>query len=831
MGWALQNLSEAARERIARACFDVQSENGGWLNGLCPFHPDTTPSFGYNVTDDVFKCLGTCVDSGDLVDLWCLVNGYAARSQDGFKAFKRAHAEDMGLGAPQRKTPGQLAKAAQRTAAKECKQIPEAVYEVFGPIPDAMYGELRLRRGWNKETVEELGIRLLTHFRKKTDLYRPFPLKNQPLNRLVLPVRDEKSVLWNLRVYYPFKEDIPEEGAKIISWGKGHGSSRIFPSPALLRPGPIILAEGESDTVCGRSQGLINVFTQTSKTTHFPPDQLQWLAGRDVYLPYDADKPGQEYAHKAAKSLYKAGCKVRIIEWPDYMGKQSDGTWPDAHGQDLTDFFVKHHKTATDFASLMEKAPLYDPKGLSLPDDSEGDQQDYRRFWHHSVNGRWSFSERLLADFLIENNPMLYHDKSGQLYRWEGTYYEPWSEEQLKRAAIDALGVEAAASRVNSACSLVMSIVSMPHGRELNDRPEWVCLQNGMFNLYTLELVPHDPDFLSTIKLGVNWHGENTPKPKRWLAYLAQTIQTPEVIMQAQEYSGYCLTRQTKFGKSLLLYGPGADGKSKFIAVLRALVGPQNCSAVSMSGLDDQFQRAALFGKILNVATEITTDAIQSEMFKAVVTGDPIQASFKHKDSFEFVPYCKLVYATNKMPRVFDNSDGYFRRLLPIVFKRQFLEGDPDLDPDLEDKLMAELDGIFAWAVYGLHRIIEQKAFTTCGETLDFMMRYRRYNNPVMGFVQDRCSLEQPESETPLKDLYKAYKSYCTDGGFRAANRENFFEELNTACRKLNEDAAIRRYKPRRNGERPDLVSGVRLLQIVDGDFDSGLDPILNGDL
>ena len=166
-----------------------------------------------------------------------------------------------------------------------------------------------------------------------------------------------------------------------------------------------------------------------------------------------------------------------------------------------------------------------------------------------------------------------------------------------------------------------------------------------------------------------------------------------------------------------ILLGPGADGKSKVISIMRALVGQKNCSAVTIAGLEDQFQRASLFRKMLNVGAELSAEATNSEFFKNVVTGDPIQASFKHKDSFEFRPYCKLAYAMNKKPRVLDNSDGFFRRILPVQFKRQFLEDDPTMDNDLESKLMAELDGIFAWAVLGLHRLMKNKRFTSCDET------------------------------------------------------------------------------------------------------------------
>lgn len=810
MGWALEHLTAATRERIARELFEVTSHDGDWLNGICPLHGDNNPSLGYNIADDGFNCFASCVDPGDLVDLWCLVHGYDRRSKDGFKAFKQTYADDIGVGQPKRKTPANLRPKEGARQAKEAKTIPESVYKAFAPVPPAMASELRFRRGWSQEAIDKLGIRQLSHYRKKADLYSVFPIPER--DRVVIPIRDDAGTLWNLRTYYPFgvPPSAPENTAKIISWGKGHGHARLFPNPGMLRPDePILLCEGEADCICAWSYGL-NAITQTSKTTSsWPADHLQAVAGRKVIIAYDADQAGQNYAQKTAAILSKAGCEVRILEWPDFMGRQPDGEWPENGGEDLTDFFVKHHKEIHQLHALMENAPLF---GSEIDKPSDNPPGKHLKFFRHSVNGRFGFGERLLADYLLEQTPMLYHDKSGQLYRWEGSYYVPWSEEQLKRAAIEALGDEAKASWVNASCSLAMSLVSMPPGRDINDRPEWLCLQNGMFNLDTLELVPHSPEYMSTIKLGVSWLSEHAPKPERWLSFLAETIKTQEVIDQLQEYMGYGLTRYTGFGKALLLYGPGADGKSRVVAVMRALAGPQNCSAVSMNGLDDQFQRAALFGKVLNMATEITTQAVQSDMFKAIVTGDPIQASFKHKDSFEFTPFCKLIYATNKMPRVFDNSDGFFRRIQPIVFKRQFLETDAATDPDLDKKLLAELDSIFAWAVHGWHRLKKNKRFTQSGETLDFMMRYRRYNNPVMGFVQDKCVIENTGKTYQITELYKAYQSYCREGNYKPVNRENFIEELQTAVRKLKEDAAIKISRPRQPDKtRPEVVEGVRL--------------------
>ena len=57
--------------------------------------------------------------------------------------------------------------------------------------------------------------------------------------------------------------------------------------------------------------------------------------------------------------------------------------------------------------------------------------------------------------------------------------------------AVPKMCIRDRASRVNGACSLVLALASMPSGRELDDREDWACLENGMLNLRTLESVSY----------------------------------------------------------------------------------------------------------------------------------------------------------------------------------------------------------------------------------------------------------------------------------------------------------------------------------------------------
>jgi putative DNA primase/helicase len=667
----------------------------------------------------------------------------------------------------------------------------EKAWELFPPLPDPWIERLVKARGWSREWIEILGIRMQSHrFTKKGKLQE---IKKP--DRIAIPVRDALGDLRNIRLYKPGASEY-----KIISFARSTGSSALFPARPLIEKAPfVLLCEGESDTICALCHGF-NAITQTSKLKRWSEAQRDVFKNRDVVIAYDADGPGVQYGLWASQALAGVAKTVRVIRWPAFMGVEDDGSVPEDHGQDLTDFFVKHGKTAGDLQSLIDAAA---PAASPPPPPAASDvPADILQFFEYGVNKRFSFKPRLLAERIIHEYQLLSDPETSVLYSWNGKFWEPFDEDHLKRMAVEALGNEAQKSRIEDAVYQARMLATIPPGRKVNDRIDWVCLQNGMLNVDSFEMKAHDPEFYCTHSLAVSFDPESVRRCERWERYLEMGIQTPEVIAQAQEFAGYCITRHTKFEKCLILLGPGEDGKSTFMKILKEIVADENCAAVSFPDLEKEFHRSSLYNKLLNISTEIGNQAIESPYFKAITSGDPVNAAFKHHDVFTFNPYCKLIFAGNVLPRVRDNSHGYFRRILPIQFKRQFLEGDPDRDPELLYKLKEELSEIFYWALCGLKRLSENKRFTDCDETRQLLMGYRRSNNPVLCYVEDQCIVGEQES-IEKAELFSDYRKYCGENGYMPLNRENFFRELYTAI------SSLKQYRPRVNGDRITRLSGI----------------------
>lgn len=779
MGIALNYISESERERIAKSLFEVKKQDTekGELQGLCPLHKDRNPSFGYNYKSDAYYCFA-CLAAGDLARLWYKIQGHSDEIE-GFRAFCREFDIDQGS----RGDRSISANLQSHPEEKEPLMDLESVWGRFPLLPEARIRELEISRGWNKRTIEKIDLRLQTYY---LDAKSGLLKKISNPDRIAIPIRDKKGKLVNIRLYRP---GAPQN--KIMSWAKSTGKARLFPT-APLYPNEILLCEGEPDTICALSKGL-NAITQTSKTKSWSKEHLDPFKCRDVVIAYDADQAGQNFMVMAAKSLKEVAKSVRVLDWPDWMGKRGDGTWPEDHGEDLTDYFVKHKKKPGDLLELIVSARLY-----AAEDDSE---PEVSKYYERGVNGRLSFRPMLLGDRILQELDLLWDPSMKMFYKWNGRIWKIFHDEHIGKLCSDSLGIEYNKGRVDDTINYIKLNSTITDGRQLNDRRDHVCVLNGLLDLKTLELKPHDKDFLCTFMLPVEYNPKSDESCDRFLQYLDESVKTPEVIAQLQEFAGYCLTPSTEFEKCLLLLGPGADGKSTFLKVLRELVGPENCSSISFADLEDQFQRSALFGKLLNISTEVGSKAIESPYFKAITSGDPISAAFKFQNNFSFCPTTKLAFAANHLPRVRDNSDGFFRRVLPIQFKRQFLN---DADPGLFAKLKTEISEIFHWSIVGLQRLWEHNGFTECDETKSLLLDYRRDNNPVLAFVEDRCILDE-NKDVSKSELYREFHNYCGESGYKTNNKSNFCREL------YNSVATLKQFRQQVNGRREYIVRGIAI--------------------
>lgn len=252
-----------------------------------------------------------------------------------------------------------------------------------------------------------------------------------------------------------------------------------------------------------------------------------------------------------------------------------------------------------------------------------------------------------------------------------------------------------------------------------------------------------------------------------------------------QEFVGAALLGLgTRYQRCALLLGEGANGKSVFLKTIERLFPVAARCAISPQQLgarDAQYYLAGLSGRRLNVVTEMPeADILHAESFKAVITGDAISARHPSGRPFMLTPEAAHVFAANALPRTRDHSVGFWRRFVLVEFPNTFTGR--DADPDLEELLAAELEGICAWAIQGAARLVQRGRYTIPPSSAQSIHTWQSEADPVGCWLDDRTTpveSDQPADWTRASALWVDFKRWTetTRQGTRMTDR-TFYKRL-----------------------------------------------------
>lgn len=376
-----------------------------------------------------------------------------------------------------------------------------------------------------------------------------------------------------------------------------------------------------------------------------------------------------------------------------------------------------------------------------------------------------------IAESIQKDKTLLYCDG---YYEYESGVFLPVKEDKIKKFIKVKLKDKFTQFKANEILHSLRVDISLGCSEDLN-ASGMLNLKNGMFNLETLELIPHSPDFKSTIQLPVSYNPD--AKCSKWLESLRGIF--PDDIEKAdilQEFFGLCLTKETKYEKALFAIGEGANGKSTVLHILQQILGKRNYSSVPLELFNNPHYTANFYNRLANISIETNAkSSVYDSLMKAVISGDTISADFKYQNVIQFNPFCKLIFALNSMPRVDDKTDAFYRRLIVVRFNRQFNE--EEQNKNLKHELEAEMDGIFVWMVNGLKRLRQRGYFELSTGIKQEIDEYRKENNNVMTFIEDECNLE-PNAIISKKELYNSYSEWCKANGYKSLALKKFGKEL-----------------------------------------------------
>lgn len=271
-----------------------------------------------------------------------------------------------------------------------------------------------------------------------------------------------------------------------------------------------------------------------------------------------------------------------------------------------------------------------------------------------------------------------------------------------------------------------------------------IAVNNGIFNYTTKQLLPFTPEKIFLSKSHVNYVPNpvnpfiQTPDGGTWdvETWMAQLSDDPEIVQVLWQIVGAVIRPGVAFDKCIIEYSPtGANGKSTFNALLRALCGKGTCASIPISDFSVRFQLEPIIGCSAIIYDENSTHSYLDDgsAFKACVTHDAIGIDRKNRSRVSYTFTGLMVQGCNSLPKVRDTSGSFLRRLLFVPFDKCFLGRD---NPHIKDDYLRRPEVL----EYVLHKVLNMPDYYKFDEpaaSKRLLAEYEIFNNGVREFFEE----------------------------------------------------------------------------------------------
>lgn len=672
-----------------------------------------------------------------------------------------------------------------------------------------------------RELAEFLGVNVNGHIAKTTDSKREYANLAEYAKIHGAPVQAFANAGWSQEMKFgrpalkfmtecgPRWRFIDEEGGYIHDKGYKpcwYGLKRAS-TIAHSTPSPLFICNGEASTVVAQWYGLAACCVTSGEKPKLPDhliDELKRIEYNKIYIVFDCDVAGR----KAASSLEN-----------QLQRKRFDATALDLGGSDgfdLADFCKLHGDDSLD--AYQELKIVGPPKPFPYPDD-----------WGKTPEPDESYLTKLsrFDDGTAEcvkirhANQFIHCDSLGWL-TWTGKYWDTSKAEPTLDAAIidtmrartnaaylmdspdtDLIGeclpkdriIAAVKRRLKPKVSVVMA--------ELDVHPDKINCANGVIDLRTKTLLPHNPELYFTYCLDTDY--VPSADYSAWRQFMIDNITPDDVDLTPDDLKkygelydwlqmalGYSITGHVEEDCLFYVYGPGGSGKGTMAHSYQLLLGNMLCKSTKFSTFtkqrqsnDQGFDLAPLKTARMVLASETQRRMrLQSELVKSLTGRDWISCSFKGKDHFEYQPRYKIWLSANPMVNADPDDSALWQRLYVVHFpneRRGTNKDDKSLARRLNSK--AGLEAILAWTVEGAYRWYQ--AFET-GAALrppelvaKVTAEHRDENDEVKMFLDECCEIADDESfAIPVPTLLNRYTIWCEENGFTPKKNRSFNEAM-----------------------------------------------------
>ena len=525
---------------------------------------------------------------------------------------------------------------------------------------------------------------------------------------------------------------------------------------------PVYIVEGEKDVNSMTKLGLVATTAPSgggNGNKKWLDSYSKYFKGASVVILPDNDEAGQSFAKEIKSKLKNYAHATKII------------TISDKPKGDITDWINEDHDL-NDFLDILKKhdweyAPWIYEK------NKKGDL---------GINqGVISDCISKTLDYIIVGNPA---SQKAMIFTYSNGIYEEISKKALNKYVSDYIPNHLITSNLlNNITELLTNEKTYQYSMLIGDK-NIINLKNGLYNVTTGELKPHDSKYISSTQLDVAYN-PNPINHGYWDNFI-DTLTMGDLQLKniIQEWYGLILSNYdaSEPKKLLLLYGPGDTGKSKLISILEKLLGEENSKSIQVQKLGDRFALGDIFKSRLLHYGDLPSKMIDDSsltILKVLTGGDTLSVERKGIDSFTIKYRGALMYACNELPVITgDLGKHVFDRFMiipcnnPIPKEKQ--------NPRILEQLLLDKEYIFNWSMEGLRRLLNNGLKFSYSEQSEASKEmYSLKSDSVRSFINEFYDItNNPRNRIKLKDLYLRYEVYCAENGKKTVGRDTFKDRM-----------------------------------------------------
>ena len=328
------------------------------------------------------------------------------------------------------------------------------------------------------------------------------------------------------------------------------------------------------------------------------------------------------------------------------------------------------------------------------------------------------------------------------------------------------------------------------NSRNVVEDRDYIVYNDCRFNVRKQRFEDNGPDViaLSWVNVSIRSAGISCPVFDSFLEHVTGGDQA--LLTRFWQAIGYILSNDNRGMVFFALCGPTATGKSLFLKVIRTFfVQNETEITVGLNEMGKRFGLGSVTGVRLLSDPSFNDKCIETEslsVLKSITDGDNVRTEEKYEKKISTDPGCKVIVASNALPRPKTHDEAYEDRMILLPFPNQIER--KDRDTQLFEKILPELPAI---ARRALDYYIELRENNYCFEEFDWesdtasdvreavIESSVRANDDVLvqDYVFAHCRFDDDE-QTLTSDLYEVFEAFCTDKGYTPLNIKDFSNRL-----------------------------------------------------